>query len=102
MTASTAGPAQPPEFIVDTPVNRPTERAYALGVLFGEWLGVGHTVHVDPALMETRIRLAGRDRGPVIVLPETVILAEMLSPTLVMTPGANSPTLFWSRIPNTE
>ena len=28
---------------------------------------------MDPALQETRIRLAGRDRGPVIVLPETLL-----------------------------
>lgn len=64
---------QPPEFIIETPVNRPIERAYALGVLFGEWLRVAHTVHMDPALTETRIRLAGRDRGPMIVLPETLL-----------------------------
>ncbi len=65
--------ARPAEFLVETPAGRGPERAYALGVLFGEWLGVGHTVHIDPALAETRIRLAGRDRGPVIVLPETLL-----------------------------
>jgi hypothetical protein len=67
------GAAGPPAFIIETPASRATERAYAIGVLFGDWLGAGHTIRVDPALTETRIRLAGRDRGPTIVLPETLL-----------------------------
>ncbi len=64
---------RPPQFVVETPAGRAAERAYALAVLFEEWLGVPYTVSVDPALVETRIHLAGRTRGPVIVLPDLLL-----------------------------
>jgi peptidoglycan/xylan/chitin deacetylase (PgdA/CDA1 family) len=89
VTATAPDATRPPEFIVETPASRPTERAYALAVLFGEWLGVRHTIGVDPALTETRIRLAGRDRGPVVVLPDRLLgpATAWLSPDSL--PGAS-------------
>ena len=73
MTEPASGSTRPPDLIVETPASRPAERAWALSVLFDDWLGLRVEVRVDPELRETRIRLAGATGGPVIALPDLLL-----------------------------
>lgn len=62
-----------PDFLVEIPPQWRSEREYALGVLFGDWLGVRHSVIVSDDLDETRIRPASEPGGVTIAIPDVLL-----------------------------
>ena len=62
-----------PTFLVRASPHRREEHEYALSVLLGEWLGATYSLQVEDGLAETRLRPAGTQDGPVIVMPDILL-----------------------------
>lgn len=66
-------PVLKPDFLVEIPPHRRSEREYVLRVLLGEWLGVAYSTRTLDNLDETRIRLASEPGDVTIAIPDVLL-----------------------------
>jgi peptidoglycan/xylan/chitin deacetylase (PgdA/CDA1 family) len=61
-----------PLLVVRAPEGRDAERRYALDLVLGEWLGLGHVLVTDPE-PHLSIRLAGDSSGRTLIMPDILL-----------------------------